>query len=426
MKNFVQLLKSLVNPVINSSRALNPALRGGTPYGAEPGIILKCNPAAESFDPEALDGQRDIISNGVNQHGTIVIFIALALVMLLGFAALAVDIAHITVTKNELQNISDGASLAATRYLGEIYKDMTYEDQQTYNATGDADDIIAIAKDVGLKNQAGKKNITINDTDVIIGTWNPQTKQVEPNPKTGQWLDQPDAVRVIARRSSGSVEGPISNFFAKVLGKDTTNVEADAVAALTGDLTAGPGGLQVPVGISKYWFNKPPEEFCNQPIKFYPTGTLEGCAGWHAFTEPKVNDKIMREIIAGMEGGTYSSPETIAYMTEFNFSGGTLSEQTFLAFKALFDTMKVKNDGILDSDEVSTTWTTRVAVYNQADCSNPNKEITIVGFATATILAVLDAPEKTILAQVKCNNVEPGRGGGGNYGTKGTIPNLVE
>ena len=30
---------SLVNPVRNSSGALNPALRGGTPYGAEPGIV---------------------------------------------------------------------------------------------------------------------------------------------------------------------------------------------------------------------------------------------------------------------------------------------------------------------------------------------------------------------------------------------------
>ena len=45
--------RSGVNPVRNSSRcdskpsgALDPALRGGTPYGAEPGIILKCNPAA--------------------------------------------------------------------------------------------------------------------------------------------------------------------------------------------------------------------------------------------------------------------------------------------------------------------------------------------------------------------------------------------
>jgi len=58
-----------VNPVRNSSGALNPvrdlslnginpALRGGTPYGVEPGIILKSNPAAE---------QRSIISNGVKE-----------------------------------------------------------------------------------------------------------------------------------------------------------------------------------------------------------------------------------------------------------------------------------------------------------------------------------------------------------------------
>jgi len=51
-----------VNPVRNSSRcdskpigALNPALRGGTPYGAEPGIILKSNPVAAS-GPEGAAG----------------------------------------------------------------------------------------------------------------------------------------------------------------------------------------------------------------------------------------------------------------------------------------------------------------------------------------------------------------------------------
>jgi radical SAM superfamily enzyme YgiQ (UPF0313 family) len=48
------LLLMGVNPVRNSSGALNPF-----------GTILKCNPVAESFDPEALDGQWSIISNGV-------------------------------------------------------------------------------------------------------------------------------------------------------------------------------------------------------------------------------------------------------------------------------------------------------------------------------------------------------------------------
>ena len=47
-------------------------------------------------------------------------------------------------------------------------------------------------------------------------------------------------------------------------------------------------------------------------------------------------------------------------------------------------------------------------------------------FATVTITEVLVTPEKTINAQVVCENIEPGRGGGGQYGTKGAIPGLVE
>src|SRR4030042_6233318 len=119
-----------------------------------------------------------ILKSLVNQHGSIIIFVALALIMLLGFGALAFDVAYITVTKNELQNISDGASLAATRQLGAIYEPMSYQDQPNYVA--DPAPLIAIAKDVGSKNQAGKKNITINDADVIIGTWDGQTKTLTP------------------------------------------------------------------------------------------------------------------------------------------------------------------------------------------------------------------------------------------------------
>ena len=38
-----------LNPVRDLSlNGINPALRGGTPYGAEPGIILKSNPVAAS------------------------------------------------------------------------------------------------------------------------------------------------------------------------------------------------------------------------------------------------------------------------------------------------------------------------------------------------------------------------------------------
>jgi len=59
-KHLIFLLPGKVHPVRNSSRydskpsgALDPALRGGTPYGAEPGIILECNPVAAA-GPEGL------------------------------------------------------------------------------------------------------------------------------------------------------------------------------------------------------------------------------------------------------------------------------------------------------------------------------------------------------------------------------------
>ena len=62
------VLPGEVHPVRNSSRydskpsgALDPAFRGGTPYGAEPGIILECNPATGGTAE-----QQGIISNGVN------------------------------------------------------------------------------------------------------------------------------------------------------------------------------------------------------------------------------------------------------------------------------------------------------------------------------------------------------------------------
>ena len=70
----VVCLKVKVNPVRNSSGALNPALRGRTPCGAEPGIILKplCSrrprgPLGFESQRLARREQRGIISNGVKK-----------------------------------------------------------------------------------------------------------------------------------------------------------------------------------------------------------------------------------------------------------------------------------------------------------------------------------------------------------------------
>src|SRR4030042_4999596 len=65
-----------VNPVRNSRRALNHALRGGIPYGAEPGIILKPNLAAAAGPgsaPEGLLPRREGLWPGGNSGGLFLI-----------------------------------------------------------------------------------------------------------------------------------------------------------------------------------------------------------------------------------------------------------------------------------------------------------------------------------------------------------------
>jgi len=54
------VLPGEVHPVRNSSGALPPSLRGGAPYGAEPGIILKSNPAAAA-GPEGLSPSHEAL-----------------------------------------------------------------------------------------------------------------------------------------------------------------------------------------------------------------------------------------------------------------------------------------------------------------------------------------------------------------------------
>jgi Flp pilus assembly protein TadG len=344
-----------------------------------------------------------------DQGGAAAVMVAVAMMTLLGFAAIAVDTGYLMVAKNELQNVADASALAAARQLGAIYEPMAYAEQQTY--TCDPGTIIPVAQNVAQKNKAAGKPITIKDSDVVIGRWNSNTHLFTPT------LDQPDAVKVTARRDTGN-NGPVTTFFAKILGIDTADVAADAIAALTGQSTSGPGGLDIPVGISAKWFEP---GFCNQPIKFYPTGSMEGCAGWHTFTSWPANASKLRNIMEDMTPAvpTFESPEAVAGQTPFVFTGGNVAS-AFDEMAALYEAKK---------DPATGEWETVVVVYDSSDCSNPTGNITVLGFATAVITGVngpSDDPAHTIFAEVKCDNVEFGRGSGGNYGTKGSIPGLVE
>jgi Flp pilus assembly protein TadG len=405
-----------------------------------------------------------------NQRGVSAILVAIVLFVLLGFAALAIDLGYLFATRNELQNTADAAALAATRRLGEIYQAMPTSQQPTYDLgdhPGDKTSIATVATNVAGENKAAGESMAIQIEDIQIGQWDFVNRILTVTDA------QPDAVRVTARREEGSVMGPISTFFARIFGIDAMNVNAVATAALSGLGETTEGELELPIGISHFWFNNP--EWCDDTIKFSPTKDPDACAGWTAFTY-NPNDANLRKIL--QEDPNLESPATIAGDTEFNFIGGDLSQNTFDELLMLFkdkgydvdqygNPVDVDSDGnpdpgaksdgyvgTVDGEERATVpltneagerlyypddnkdptprnkhvWKTKVVVYGWEDCSNPNTTITIVGYAPIELTDVVGAPEKLVQGKVTCGEYssEDLRGGGAYAGIKGTIPGLVE
>jgi hypothetical protein len=375
------------------------------------------------------------------EQGAVIVLIALLLFVLLGVTAFAIDFGYRHVVRNELQNAADAAALAAARELGEIYGTLTYTEQQTYVA--DPSTIIPIAQEAALLNYAGDVgSLALNASDVIIGDWDFAQDPSAADPLTPT-LNQPDAVRVIIRRD-GDANGPIQTFFAPIFGIPTLEVKALATAALSPLSTIEEGGLPIPVGISEEWFdpaNWAAEEkgYCDQTIKFYPTGGLSGCAGWNIY---QVKDKgsasasDLKKVISWSNpwcdpaGENYNkdycfkdydpdfkSPAINGGGNDsFTFTGG-VAETALPYFEALYNANK-------DSDG---NWGVTVPVYESDSCQdNPSGQIPIIGFASAVITGIELTPNKTIQAKVICELTEPGRGSGGNFGTNGSVPGLVE
>jgi Flp pilus assembly protein TadG len=361
---------------------------------------------------------RDLVSQN---HGVIATMVAVVLVGLLGFVALVVDFGFALVTRNQLQNIADGAALAGTRQLGRMYEGLTPLAQQGYVLSGgDKSAILTEVREIGQANTAGGKVIGINTEDIVIGTWDTTTKQLTPT------STNPDAVSVLVRRDS-QANSALPTFFAGLLGVPQLHVVARATAALAGIKEVAAGELNAPFGISRVWFENR-DEFCDLPIQFSPTNSPEGCAGWHTFfAAPSASN--LRRILDGLRDGTFTSPGGVAGELQFNFLGGAVSS-TFNRFRALYEDKAVcstTGEPCSDAPCAGTCeWSTFIGVYDAPDCANPNSTLTIVGFSTATIYEV-ESSHRIIRGRVQCNMVQANtRGGGANFGTKGSIPGLVQ
>jgi Flp pilus assembly protein TadG len=351
-------------------------------------------------------------------RGAVAVMVAIMLVVLLAFGALALDISNAMIARNELQNVADSSALAGARALGVIYQGLPAGTSYITYVLSNPGAVVTAATGVALLNKAREvASITINPADIELGVWNvgPRTLTVGNVGATG--------VQVTARLD-GSANGPVATWLAGIMGPTfvSMDVVATATAALTGAGVLPPGTANAPFAFDENFFTNP--AFCNMPIQFYPTTT--SCASFQTFDQSPSNANTMGNILDGLAANppTYTSPQITAGQTSLEFIGGNVAS----AFPNLINLFTIKK--VPDASSPSGfCWNVIVPVYSNPSnltCGNPSGTLPIVGAATACVWDVQGPPTQQINAIVTCGEVTGGPGGGGLFGVLGAIPGLVE
>lgn len=179
------------------------------------------------------------------QRGGVAIWFALLLPVLLGFAALAVDLTRLHLVKVELQNAADAAAMGGARSLTDAGGD-------PFNWTA------ATAKALELARQNVANGAQIQDATIETGYWNLQSRSWSGTFVTGYL----PAVRTTIAISDTQNNGPLNLLFAPILGIADSNVEASATAVIAPP--AGGTGL-FPLVISRCIFDEYWDSETNMP-----------------------------------------------------------------------------------------------------------------------------------------------------------------
>ncbi|KDB05819.1 Protein of unknown function DUF2134, membrane [Burkholderia sp. lig30] len=185
------------------------------------------------------------------QKGAVAVTVAVALTMLLGVAAVAIDLGYLYIVRNELQNAADAAALAGVPCL--------YPRAQCGNQTAKAPDWGTAQQQTvqGVSlNQSSNVTLTGYTTDVSYGYWDVTGSvpglqaTVPPSPAVGM-----PAVRVTVTRSGAKNGGGVPVFLAKIFGISTVPVSATAVAVISDPGSVGDATL-FPVAMSKCMYDQ--------------------------------------------------------------------------------------------------------------------------------------------------------------------------
>ncbi len=244
-----------------------------------------------------------------NEKGFSLVMLALSITVLLGMAALAIDVAHLYEVKNQLQVAADAAALAGAADL-----DGTADPTQTA-ARNEAQRIAALnfadvaSSDVPAYGQSAGApagapipvalQLPQSSGDIIVGNWDGSSF----TPADG--TTPINAVEVNARRIGTIPAQPlVENWFSSIFSIFNTGISAVAIAAKSQKIPF------VPIAVNEYWNEN------GSKTGTYPPGSPYG---------QKYPDSFMRSLNAdqstqGFGGKTFAIIGTSANGNEQSFN----------------------------------------------------------------------------------------------------------
>lgn len=224
----------------------------------------------------------------MNQKGAVIIFVVIALAFLIGMTALALDLGHLYLVRNELQNAADAGALAGVRFL--------------YNSDGFVNpEANIIAYNAAVSNLSEKVPVEVLSAEIERGHWSFVDKTFTPNdsllpvslnpPYVFSDLDSnPDfvnAVRIVARRGGTPGGTPAAAFFSRFWGYLGFNLQATAIAYIGFAQAMEPEAVDKPLAICLQAVIQDEQLSCvtGRMINSSGSGTDTNTGGWTNYSQ---------------------------------------------------------------------------------------------------------------------------------------------
>jgi Flp pilus assembly protein TadG len=156
----------------------------------------------------------------VPRRGVALVWIAIVMIVLVGFLGLAFDWGYAYYTSQKLQNAADAAALAGAQRVWESHG----------WARSRAQDFASANEAGGYAVQLDDNNANIDTGDIVIGTYDPDTRTFTPT----EDRTKANAVHVDAKRTEGSVNGPLPLVWGGLFGNDSAKFHRWAIAVAEG------------------------------------------------------------------------------------------------------------------------------------------------------------------------------------------------